>query len=611
MLSPEYYEVCADDIVRLYQQLEDDIISEIVSRIMKSGKVTETAKHQIEQLQETGRLYDDILNIIAGRINLTSQQVKTLFEDAGVETVRFDNIIYRENGLTPVDIRQSPAMRRTLEAGCRKTLGNMKNLTLTTANTSQTAYINACNQAYMQITSGAFSYQEAIRQAVQRTAQTGAIVTYPSGHKERIDVAVRRAVLTGVGQTCREIGLMNAEECGCDLMEISAHSGARPLHAQWQGKIVSLSGRKGYLSKSDIGYGTDDGFGGWNCRHDWFPFFEGYSKRNYSEKDLQKLDEKNIEYNGRMYSQYEISQIQRRYEREIRSAKREQVAFKVAVEETDDPELWQVMQDSLNYANSLVKNKQVKMRDFIRQTGQNRDYLREQNYPESDNSKKSVSLTFNANNSQYYKPVELDENNQKNISRRTNFGYTVEINAFKAKNTINNIYVSDKVKIKPKFQYEIDAKLSKVYKILNLENQNNKPLACIISSQEMNTNAPATYNAVQNVLYINEKIIDIESMEEDTGFACSENKYSTFLHECIHWSDAENYRQNHGPITNENYGKEYLPQLRAKCKKSLDKLIKESYNISGISDYAMKEFGKGNFDETYTEYRTKKLLEGD
>ncbi|MDE6833925.1 MAG: phage minor capsid protein [Ruminococcus sp.] len=146
----------------------------------------------------------------------------------------------------------------------------------------------------MQITSGAFSYQEAIRQAVQKTAQDGVRVLYSSGHTDRIDVAVRRAVLTGVGQTCREIGLMNAQECGCDLMEITAHSGARPAHAQWQGKIVSLSGRKGYLSKSDIGYGTGDGFGGWNCRHDWFPFFEGYSKRNYSEKNLQKLDKKTL-----------------------------------------------------------------------------------------------------------------------------------------------------------------------------------------------------------------------------------------------------------------------------------------------------------------------------
>ena len=91
-----------------------------------------------------------------------------------------------------------------------------------------------------------------------------------------------------------------------------------------------------------------------------------------------------------MYSQYEISQIQRRYEREIRSAKREQIAFKVAVEETKDPELRQVMQDSLNYSNSLVKDKQAKMRDFIKQTGQDRDYFREQNYPKSHNSKKAV-----------------------------------------------------------------------------------------------------------------------------------------------------------------------------------------------------------------------------
>ncbi|MDE6848102.1 MAG: phage minor capsid protein [Ruminococcus sp.] len=389
MLSPEYYEGCADDILKLYEQLEDDIISDVVRRIVKTGKVTETARHQIEQLQETGLLYDDILNTIAGQTDATGQQVRTLFEDAGVETVRIDNKVYRENGLTPVDIRQSPAMRQTLEAGYRKTLGNMKNLTLTTANTSQSSYINACNQAYMQITSGAFSYQEAIKQAIQKTAQNGATVTYPSGHTERIDVAVRRAVLTGVGQTCREIGIMNAEECGCDLMEISAHSGARPSHASWQGKIVSLSGRKGYLSKSDIGYGTGDGFGGWNCRHDWFPFFEGYSKPNYSAKDLKKLDEKNIEYNGKMYSQYEISQIQRRYEREIRAAKREQVAFRTAVEEADDPELRQVMQDSLNYSNSLVKDKQAKMRDFIKQTGQDRDYFREQNYGKVDYKKNS------------------------------------------------------------------------------------------------------------------------------------------------------------------------------------------------------------------------------
>ena len=380
MLTPDYYESCVDDILKLYAQLEDDIISDIIRRMMKTGIVTESAKHQAEMLQNAGLLYDDILSEIAKRTDATSQHVKALFEDAGVRTVNFDNQIYRAVGRVPVDIRQSPAMRQTLESGYRKTLGNMQNLTLTTANMGQTAYYNACNQAYMQVVSGAFSYQEAIKKAIQKTAQDGAFVLYPSGHRDRVDVAVRRSVLTGVGQTCREIGLMNAEENDCDLMELSAHFGARPTHAEWQGQIVSLSGRKGYLSLDSIGYGTGDGFGGWNCRHDWFPYFEGYSRRNYTDNYLKSLNEKNIEYNGEKYSQYEISQIQRRYEREIRSAKREKIAFDTAVKESSDPELKAVMKSGSDYANQQVKDKQAKMRDFIQQTGQSRDYFREQNY---------------------------------------------------------------------------------------------------------------------------------------------------------------------------------------------------------------------------------------
>ena len=399
MLTPDYYESCVDDILKLYAQLEDDIISDIVRRMMKTGIVTESAKHQAEMLQNAGLLYDDILSEIAKRTDATSQHVKALFEDAGVRTVNFDNQIYRAVGRVPVDIRQSHAMRQTLEAGYRKTLGNMQNLTLTTANMGQTAYYNACNQAYMQVVSGAFSYQEAIKKAVQKTAQDGAFVLYPSGHRDRVDVAVRRSVLTGVGQTCREIGVMNAEENDCDLMELSAHFGARPTHAEWQGQIVSLSGRKGYLSLDSIGYGTGDGFGGWNCRHDWFPYFEGYSRRNYTDDYLKSLNEKNIEYNGEKYSQYEISQIQRRYEREIRSAKREKVAFDTAVKESSDPELKAVMKSGSDYANQQIKDKQAKMRDFINQTGQSRDYFREQNYGKVIYPKNNGnSLTSTTNN---------------------------------------------------------------------------------------------------------------------------------------------------------------------------------------------------------------------
>lgn len=435
MLTPDYYESCVDDILNLYAQLEDDIISDVVRRMMKTGFVTESAKHQAEMLQNAGLLYDDILAEISKYTDASSAQVKALFEDAGVRTVNFDNQIYRAVGLVPVDIRQSPAMRQTLEAGYRKTLGNMRNLTLTTANMGQTTYYNACNQAYMKVISGAFSYQEAIKKAVQKTAQDGAFVLYPSGHRDRVDVAVRRSVLTGVGQTCREIGLMNAEENDCDLMELSAHFGARPTHAEWQGQIVSLSGRKGYLSLSDIGYGTGDGFGGWNCRHDWFPYFEGYSRRNYTDSYLKSLNEKNIEYNGEKYSQYEISQIQRKYEREIRSAKREKVAFDTAVKGTSDSELKAVMKSGSDYANQQIKEKQAQMRDFIQQTGNKRDYFREQNYGK---------IVYNQSN--IFKLTDF-ENKRTFTNQKFERQFNEEIALIpkhlldKVENNINNIFI--------------------------------------------------------------------------------------------------------------------------------------------------------------------------
>ncbi|MDE5885412.1 MAG: phage minor capsid protein [Oscillospiraceae bacterium] len=609
MLSPAYYESCTDAILKLYEQLEDAIISDIIRRILKTGMLTATAQHQIEQLQEMGLLYQDILALIAQQTDATTQHVKALFEDAGVESVQIDNEVYRENDLTPVDIRQSPAMKQTLEAGYRKTLGNMKNLTLTTAITAQTAYFNACNQAYMQVSSGAFSYQEAIRQAIKKTAENGATVLYPSGHRDRIDVAVRRSVLTGIGQTCREIGKMNAEESGCDLMEITAHSGARPDHAKWQGQLVSLSGKnagrtisgKKVLSLRQVGYGTGDGIFGWNCRHDWFPFFEGYSRPVYSKSDLKKLDEKNITYNGENYSEYEISQIQRRYEREIRAAKREQVAFQTAFDETDDPDLKQVMQESLNFSKSLVKNKQAKMRDFIQQTGQKRDYFREQNYGFDKKKTQEVIPEYIQ-----YRRIEYDTLHPVTVQRAE------EISLCQVTNSVNKIYVSDGARksLKPKKLHKIDTHLSEVCRMMGISKNENLPRVYILDGIEMATNAVAAYNAILDVLYVNK---EISIYEEDNippnmnQFACYKDDRSSYIHELYHWIDAEKFRRRYGNVTTENYSN-YVNFINKEAKKRLDKIQKKGYNITEISDYARNEYDKQKYYETYTEYRVTDLL---
>lgn len=321
------------------------------------------------------------------RTDACAEQVKVLFEDAGVKTVEIDNEVYREAGEVPVDIRQSDSMRQVLEAGYRKTLGLLDNLTSTMPSAGQRMYINACNNAYMKVTSGAFSYQEAVKQAVHDVAALGLkIIYYDSGHTDKLDVAVRRAVLTGVGQTCREIGKMNAEENGCDLMEISAHAGARPEHAVWQGQLVDLTGRrvgeiidgKRVLSLDDIGYGSITGFGGVNCRHDWYPYFEGFSTPLYTEEHLKELNARDIEYNGEKYTEYEITQMQRKGERKVRELKRRCVTYDEAVKNAPDDSIKAAMQKK--YQDSAVKLKaaEQKLKDFCTATGQDRDKFREQ-----------------------------------------------------------------------------------------------------------------------------------------------------------------------------------------------------------------------------------------
>ena len=350
------------------------------------GFVSETTAYQAEVLQTAGILYDDILQMIADRTDASVAQVRAMFEDAGVRTVEIDNDTHEAAGEAPVDIRQDGGMKQVLDAGYRKTLGTMRNLVSTTANTTQTAFLQACDRAYMQVSSGAFSYQDAIRMAVRNLADGGAYVTYPTGHRDRIDVAVRRCVLTGVGQTAAAVAKKRAEDSGCKYMELTAHGGARPEHARWQGQLVQIQGKRTrkvidglkVFTLQEIGYGDGRGFKGWNCRHNWHPYYPGLSTPNYTPEEIAKLDEKSISYNGEKYTAYEISQMQRKGEQKVRTLKRRAAALEEAAKNTDDPVLKQGLNDDFSAVSVRLKDAEKTLKDFCQQTGQRRDTFREQ-----------------------------------------------------------------------------------------------------------------------------------------------------------------------------------------------------------------------------------------
>lgn len=380
MLTPEQLAYCADDMIKLYSQLDEAIVRDISRRIAKAGTLTETGRLQINALQNSGMVYNDILARVSEYTDKSETALHDLFENAGLWTVEYDMEIYADNGLNPIPLNMSPAAMQVLEAGYLKTNNNINNLTLTTALTSQTQFINECTMAEMKAESGAFSADQAICDAIKQIAATGSYVLYPSGHRDKLDVAVRRNVMTGIGQTTGQICLGYAQDMGCDLMEITAHCGARPSHASWQGQIVSLSGRRGYLSLSDIGYGTGDGFKGWNCRHDWYPYFEG-STRMYSNKDIEELNARNIVFpDGSMHTYYEAEQYQRGCERKIRETKRILAAQDECIKNTSSESLRKAMQNDFDEFSIKLKGQEAKLNDFCNKTGLLKDNARVQKY---------------------------------------------------------------------------------------------------------------------------------------------------------------------------------------------------------------------------------------
>jgi len=366
MLTPEQFDILVDPFMALYEEFEISIIRDIAARITKMGKPTSTAAWQAQRLLESGSVFKNFikeLSILTGR---SERLLAKQFREAGVQSLAFDDEIYRLAGLKPLPLNQSPAMSQLLLAGIEKTNGVIRNLTLTTANSSQQLFIQSLDLAYMQVTSGAMSYDQAIRQAIKSVGTSGLKVFYPSGHVDKLDVAVRRAVLTGTGQTTNKLQWIRAEQMGVDLVETSAHIGARPSHQIWQGKVFSRSGNdKRYPDFiSSTGYGTGQGLGGYNCRHSYYPYFPGISERVYSKATLDNISRQSVKYNGKTLSVYDATQIQRGIERKIRMWKRQQEAFDAA-------------KLSNAFETRKVKQWQAKMRSFIKQTKLSRQYVRE------------------------------------------------------------------------------------------------------------------------------------------------------------------------------------------------------------------------------------------
>lgn len=390
-------------ISELNQKIIDKIVENLLLRFEKTGQVvfSPSDEYSIKTLRRAGVTQADILAEIQKATPGIQKEVKKAFKQAATNIGRvkvnkriqetLNNPIpegANETGTASEKIIDGRINEKELSARQKKLLEDVYSRTKNeidkvydgVARSSSNAFQDACNEAARMVRGG-MGPQKAVREAIKKVAKNGTYIEYPSGHKDTIEVAVLRAVRTGVNQANAKLVLDLAEATGQDLVLVSSHEDARPAHQEWQGKIYSLSGKsKKYPEfRNATGFGTVQGLCGANCRHTFTIYYPGFSKNPYKRNNKKSNKKK-----------YDYTQEQRKRERDIRKQKRIIDALEKAKAETNDPELKRELQAEIDAQKAKLREKKRDYDDFCKAHGLKKQAIRTHTYKSGVVENKSV-----------------------------------------------------------------------------------------------------------------------------------------------------------------------------------------------------------------------------
>lgn len=351
--TPEILDALPEELAELYRALEDTLLDEICSRLKLKDQLNEVTVQDIKALRSHGIDLKEIEKAIRKTLGISETKLNKLLDDVVERNQKYYTELIDLAHITQPETLVSVEDTWAIYEQTKQTLRNITRSMGFLVNAGRTmlppakAYQWALDNAVMQIQSSAINYNQAIKTAVKQLAESGLkVVDYESGHRDSIDVAVRRAIMTGVNQICDQYTNQSAEYLETQYFEVSAHSGARDKpgaspwssHKDWQGKVYyqSESGEPDPLGLYDdlvstTGYGYVDGLTGANCRHHKYPFIPGVSERTYTDEQLEHIDDGlGCTFDGKTYTAYEATQMQRRIERQIRAQKKLRNAYKEA-----------------------------------------------------------------------------------------------------------------------------------------------------------------------------------------------------------------------------------------------------------------------------------------
>lgn len=345
--TPELLDALPEELAELFRALEITLLEEICSRLKASDQLNEVTAQDIRALRSHGIDLKEIEKAIRKTSGISESKLNELLDDVVERNQKYYTELIDLAHITQPETLVSVEDTWAIYEQTKQTLRNITRSMGFLVDAGRTmlppakAYQWALDAATLKVESGAISYGQAIKDAVRELASNGLrVVDYESGHRDHVDVAARRAVMTGVSQMCSKYTEQSAEYLETPYFEVSAHAGARDKpgpspwssHKEWQGKVYSIRAGDIYPNIYEVcGLGAVDGLEGANCRHRRNVWVEGVSERTYTDEQLAHIDDDlGCEFDGKKYTAYEATQMQRRVEREVRRLKREKAAYKAA-----------------------------------------------------------------------------------------------------------------------------------------------------------------------------------------------------------------------------------------------------------------------------------------
>ena len=345
--QPDLLDALPEELAELFRRLEITLLDEICSRLNLSEQLNEVTVQDIKALTSHGIDLKDIEKAIRKTTGISETKLNKLLDDVVERNQKYYTDLINLTHITQPETLVSVEDTWAIYEQTKQTMRNITRSMGFLVDAGRTmlppakAYQWALDNAVTQVQSGAINYNQAIKASVKQLADSGlSVVDYESGHRDQIDVAARRAVMTGVNQICAKYTEQSAEYLDTPYFEVSAHAGARDKpgpspwssHKDWQGKVYSIRANDIYPNIYEVcGLGSVDGLEGANCRHRRNVWVEGVSERTYTDEQLEHIDDDlGCEFDGKEYTAYEATQMQRRVEREARKLKREKAAYKAA-----------------------------------------------------------------------------------------------------------------------------------------------------------------------------------------------------------------------------------------------------------------------------------------